>query len=152
MIAATVTWLLIGLLDIIVLNEHHKSAHSCYAQWNLLFGYSYLGEGMMTSFGLSLINASVSYEITVYSIPMVMEYLVPCFVVFGCMVIQMVHIKKSFTNSSNPQQDLANHVNFTVFLVSMTFFVSVAAFCLYCFLPGMKRVSYRSNEVSMSYL
>jgi hypothetical protein len=135
-----VIWLVIGVVDIVSLYELHKSAHSCYAQWILLFGYTYLGEGLMASFKLSLIKASESYIITVYSIPMVVEYLVPCGVVFVCMVVQMVCIKKSFSRSSSPQQDLANHVNLTVFLVSMVFFVSNAAFCLYCFVPGTNKL------------
>ena len=136
MIAATITWFVIGTSDIIFIYSLHKTAQSCYSHWILLFGYNNLGEGIMAKFNLSLIYASESYKITIYSIPMVVEYLVPCFVVFVCMVIQMVNIRRSFINSSNPQQDIANHVNLTLFLVSMTFFVSNAAFCLYCLWPG----------------
>ena len=141
MIAAVVFWLAVGVADILALYESHKSAHSCNAQWILLFGYSYLGEGLLARYcDLSLIKQSISYEIRPSSIPMVMEYLVPCVVVFVCTAIQMVHIKKSFSRSSSPQQKLANHVNLTVFLVCVTFLLSVAAFCLYCFVPGSNLV------------
>ncbi|KAL5262077.1 hypothetical protein ACHWQZ_G007687 [Mnemiopsis leidyi] len=137
MIAVVVLWFMVGVADIVAIYESHKSAHSCYAQWILLFSYSYLGMGLMARyFKLSIINQAISYKITPYSIPMVIEYLVPCVVVFACTVVQMVYIKKSFSASSNPQQKLANHVNLTVFLVCVTFFFSVAAFCLYCFVPG----------------
>jgi hypothetical protein len=44
------------------------------------------------------------------------------------MVLQMIHIKKSLGGSANPQQQTANQVNLTIFLVSLLYLASVSTY------------------------
>jgi hypothetical protein len=44
------------------------------------------------------------------------------------MVLQMMYIKDAFGRSENPQQNIANQANLTVFLVSLLYLSSVSLF------------------------
>ena len=56
------------------------------------------------------------------------EVLLPCLTVLVCMILQMFYIRKAFSSSKNPALNNANHVNFTIFLISVLFATSVSFF------------------------
>jgi hypothetical protein len=80
------------------------------------------------------------------------EFLLPCLIVFICTVIQMLHIKKVFGRSENPQQNTANHANLTVFLVSLLYLISVSLFSCYTLLLVIPTLFSRSLTVKISAL
>ena len=68
----------------------------------------------------------------------VLEFCIPCLVVFVCTIIQIVHIRKSLGQSADPQQNAANHITVTIFLITLLYLVSVMVYsaCLlveYCY-------------------
>ena len=59
---------------------------------------------------------------------LVVEVFLPCLTVLICMIPQMFYIKKAFSRSENPALNNANHVNLTIFLISMLFATSISFF------------------------
>ena len=52
------------------------------------------------------------------------ELYLPCLIVFVCMILQIVHIKRAFSQSADPRQDIANHATVTIFLISFLYLSS----------------------------
>ena len=56
------------------------------------------------------------------------QFCLPCFIVLICLILQMIYIKKTLGATEAPEQDTANHVNITVFLISMLYLISISLF------------------------
>ena len=57
---------------------------------------------------------------------LVLEYCLPCIVVFICMVLQMFHIRSAFGHNENPQLNDSNRIIVTIFLISLLYLGSVS--------------------------
>ena len=58
------------------------------------------------------------------------QFGLPCLIVFVCMVLQMIYIKKAFGGHENPLLNTANQANLTVFLISLLYLISVSLYCM----------------------
>ena len=58
------------------------------------------------------------------------QFGLPCLIVFVCMVLQMIYIKKAFGDHENPLLNTANQANLTVFLISLLYLISVSLYCM----------------------
>ena len=56
------------------------------------------------------------------------QFGLPSLIVFVCMVLQMIYIKKAFGGHENPQLNTANQVNLTVFLISLLYLSSASLY------------------------
>ena len=57
------------------------------------------------------------------------QFCLPCFIVLICLILQMIYIKKTLgATEAASEQDTANHVNITVFLISMLYLISISLF------------------------
>ena len=80
--------------------------------------------GMITITELSHLNFGDSFSL------LIIQFCLPGVIVLVCMILQMFHIRKIFGRSENPEQNSANHVNLTVFLISVLYFCSVSVFSI----------------------
>ena len=60
--------------------------------------------------------------------PIVLDLCFPCLIVFVCMILQIVYIRRAFSQSSDPRQNIANHATITVFMISLLYLSSISAF------------------------
>ena len=59
-----------------------------------------------------------------------LESFLPGLIVFVCMILQIVHIKRAFRQSADPRQNVANHATITVFMISFLYLSSTLVhFC-----------------------
>ena len=68
----------------------------------------------------------------------ILEFCLPGFIVFVCMILQMFYIRRSFGRSDNPIVNTANHVNLTEFLTSLLYFTSVSVFSYFLLVLDIK--------------
>ena len=134
LILGAVFWLAVAIADNVVLDRTLAGEHSCAKQWTVLFSIKSIGSVFdYLLFELGVTDLRAAYLLV---LPII-QYFVPCAIVFFCMVIQMVYIKKSMSGSDNPELNTANHVNITVFLLSMLYFIcngSLSIFLIYTFI------------------
>ena len=95
----------------------------CPAQWfKLMEGTStFIAYGFARIFFIRSIHHD--NPVILRSIVEIVAFMLPCVAVFVCMVIQMYYIKKSLSNGRAELSAESNHVNVTVFLVSMLFVI-----------------------------
>ena len=97
---------------------------------NLIF----IGGGVvMRIMDLSFISSGTLYDSLTF-ILLSCEYVVPCGIVLVCMVVQMVYVSVVFGSGCKLRRSLGNHVNLTVFLISVLFLVCNGSFALCFFL------------------
>lgn len=96
---------------------------SCPVQWlKMMEGTStFITYGFATI--LSIKVDRHDNPVALRSIVEIAAFMLPCVVVFVCMFVQMYFIKKSLFADRTEGSDEVNHVNVTVFLVSMLFVV-----------------------------
>ena len=70
----------------------------------------------------------IDLSYTIFYIPPIFELCLPCLIVLVCMILQIVYIKRAFSQSADPRQDIANHVTVTVFLISLLYLSSISVY------------------------
>ena len=123
LLVGSLLYLVVAIAGIIffVMTEGGLHIHSCYKQWNFLVGYWYFGLPVVEYFFKSVVKLNFSAASVVSEWTGVFVTIFPCLIVLVCMVTQIVFIRKNLSGSS------VNHINITVFLVSMLYFVCNAA-------------------------
>ena len=69
---------------------------------------------------------------------LVLEFCLPGIIVLVCMMLQMFYIRRSLGRSENPMANTANHVNLSVFLTSLLYFISVSVFSYFLLVLDIK--------------
>ena len=146
LVLGSLFWLAVALagnvLDYMSKRGHHT--HSCYEQWVFLEGYWYLGVIVVEIFLLNVLHLEADGETFTFWYTFIgnVEVVLPCLLVLVCMVIQIVFIWKHLSSNT------AHHVNITVFMVSVLYFVCNGSYGIYYFLS--KNIT-NTPEIIMHY-
>jgi hypothetical protein len=135
--------------DSYVSHNNHPKCTALTGFWNSLAQVNSLGQGSLYNFFLRQVKISKETELKIYAIEMFLlfvQFYSPCLIVFVCMILQMVHIKRSFGRSHNPLQNTANQANLTVFLISMLYLCSVGTFSIYYLVTYITFLQRRSRS------
>ena len=110
----------------------HPKCSALWGFWKVLGNTNYLGQGSAFNILLKYFREELDAVHTALEISFpFIQFIIPCLIVFVCMIIQMVYIKRSIGNGESPMHNDANHANITVFLISMLYLVSVGTFSVY---------------------
>lgn len=104
------------------------TSFGCEEHWIILEDYDFIGNGI----ALHLFDTSIlgqNSRAVALKLMIVFEYMLPCFIVLVCMVIQIIFIRKTLGNQSS--MDTANQVNLTVFMISMLYFICNSAYGIF---------------------
>ena len=110
----------VGFIDALLNSSTFvKDDGMCPDQWlKLMEGTStFVAYGFATIFSISFDHHQ--NPVLLRSIVEIFAFVLPCVVVFVCMVIQMYYIKRSLSTGRAELSAETNHVNMTVFLVSL---------------------------------
>jgi hypothetical protein len=113
--------LIISANDLTIRSKVFQS-WGCKGFWDALIHSYLVGE-----FSLSSLNAAKSWFWFLITI----EFFLPCLFVLVCMILQMVYIKRAFSQSADPKQNTANQVNVTIFLISLLYLLSSSLFSFF---------------------
>ena len=118
--------LIISVVDIwFTCNDSHivynmlQPAPCPYGSWPALFYIRFVGQRIMYFVISHIINRKALLHDVVGLALLFFEFGLPCLVVFICMVLQIIYVRRAFRKSSGPQQNTANHATMTIFLVSL---------------------------------
>ena len=104
--------------------------------------------------GQTLLGSNMSSsERDCYAIALLMIQLcIPGFIVLVCMPLQMFYIKKAFSACENPVLNTANHVNITVFMISLLYFCGVSVFSFCILYIDIHQIIFTDTHVFVNYL
>ena len=90
-------------------------------------------------------------EYIVFLGPNLLELFLPGLIVFVCMILQIVHIKRAFKQSADPRQNVANHATITVFMISFLYLSSTLVhFCSLIVFIALNAKQNRSSSESVN--
>ena len=72
--------------------------------------------------------------------PIFIDFCLPCLIVLVCMILQIVYIRRAFSQSSDPRQNIANHATITVFMISLLYLSSISAYFSLMFIFSIEDV------------
>ena len=106
--------------------------------------------GQITLSFVANYNAYVYENILIFFL--VIQYCVPGIIVLVCMPLQMFYIKKAFSASENPALNTANHINITVFMISLLYLCSVTVFAIVSLYIHIKTMMYWPPHIPIPLL
>ena len=129
----TVTWAGTCVLDVVLYarkQSYLPSSYGCAEQWTILLDYDFTGKGLaLQLFDTTLFGHDSS--LVVMKLTVACVYLVPCLLVFVCMVVQMTYINKTLMVTGTSRESTARHVNLTVFMVSTLFLFCTSSYGIF---------------------
>jgi hypothetical protein len=122
-----IIYLALSISDIYILKEHIgsetcavvqylSSAHYTVGVWTLQYVLDRLYQHINQTSSLKIVSM----------ILLSLQFFVPALIVLLGMVLQMIYVRRAFRESANTQMSTANHVNLTVFLISLLFLLTVS--------------------------
>ena len=130
LVLGTVFWVLIAVVEFVLttLDSHNTS---CMLQWSI-----YLENepgGILLKLTLDFLRGvPFDDKSLIYQTPVILSYMIPSLIVFGCLVIQLVYIRRSYGyTENNAISREGRHASVTVFLVSSLFLVCNSILVIY---------------------
>jgi hypothetical protein len=107
---------------------HNSSCTSLYGFWEEFERFNVVGNYVIYE-----IFESYSFADSIYLSLITFEFFLPCLIVLISMILQMVYIKRAFSQSSDPRQNTANRVNTTILLISLLYLLSSSVYSCFVF-------------------
>ena len=137
LVVLTLVVVVLTVGDVICWDRQLSSTPSCFQQWLKLKAVSYTGEGVAVHFSHTHKQQTISGGILLH-----LDYSLPCLVVLLCIVVRICSNKKAQVvgcEYERETEELPQHSNLTVFLVSLLYLISNSAFVVVFSLAHVKR-------------
>ena len=116
--------LAVTFTDVLYFLKPSASVGDCgYTHWDMIVTYSYVSE-MIFLPTLTEVELTYFAKFFLLVVPTLLQYILPCILVFVCMIIQVFVIHRAVRNSPNVLESQARHANITILLITALFLIS----------------------------